>query len=256
MSGAGEYRAQPEAMRSTVGNVGGIIVQGINVVRDLERTIIPPMSFATFGGAVAAANTAMQSHQVTALRRLLTLLQQVNDQVKKSADEYQAADEAVSGGYGAGTASGGISQIWGTPHAAELATHAINDSAGAAGEPGSVGNVLRYLGNAGLGQLGAHPITGSSFTGVADFNDWLGGNADNQAHVGVIEVYSGTARSFGDVPGGVHSGDLVVVEPITFAHYESVIAVAGDGGELYNHGPVSADIRGLATLSVYRPASV
>jgi uncharacterized protein YukE len=257
MSGAGEYRAQPEAMRSTVGNVGGIIVQGINVVGDLERTVLAPASFATFGGAVAAANTAMQSQQVTALRRLLTLLQQVNDQVKKSADEYQAADEAVSGGYGGRTSSGGLlSQIWGTPHASALAAHAIGDSTGAAGEPGSVGNVLRYLGDAGLGQLGAHPVTDSRFSGVADFNDWLGGNADNQARVGVIEVYSGTARGFGDVPGGVQSGDLVVVEPITSSNHQSVIGIAGDGGRLYNHGPVSADIHGLATLSVYRPASV
>jgi uncharacterized protein YukE len=259
MSGAGEYRAQPEAMRSTVGNVGGIIVQGINAVADLERTVIAPTSFATFGGAVAAANTAMQSQQVTALRRLLTLLQQVNDLVKKSADEYQAADEAVSGGFGGRPASGSgglLSQIWGNAGASELATHAINDSAGAAGEPRSVGNMLRYLGDMGMGQLGSHPITDTRFRGVADFNDWLGGDADNQARVGVIEVFSGTARSFGDVPGGVLGGDLVVVEPMPHTRGESVIGIAGDGGRLYNHGPVSADIHGLAILSVYRPASV
>jgi uncharacterized protein YukE len=254
---SGEYRAQPEAMRSTVGNIGGIIVQGINAVADLERTVIAPTSFATFGGAVAVANTAMQSQQVTALRRLLTLLQQVNDLVKKSADEYQAADEAVSGGYGGRPAPGGLlSQIWGSAGASELATHAINDSAGAAGEPRSVGNMLRYLGDMGMGQLGTHPITDARFRGVADFNDWLGGDADNQARVGVIEVFSGTARSFGDVPGGVLGGDLVVVEPMPQARGESVIGIAGDGGRLYNHGPVNADIHGLAILSVYRPASV
>jgi uncharacterized protein YukE len=242
-------------MRSTAGNLGGIIVQGINAVADLERTVITPTSFATFGSAVAAANTAMQSQQVTALRRLLTLLQQVNDQVKKSADEYQAADEAVSGGCGGRPAPGGpVSRIWGRAGASELATHAINDSAGAAGEPRSVGNMLRYLGDMGMGQLAAQPITDARFRGIADFNDWLGNDADNQAHVGVIEVFSGTARSFGDVPGGVLGGDLVVVEPM-HSRGESVIGIAGDGGRLYNHGRVKADIGGLAILSVYRPAS-
>ncbi|WET77553.1 WXG100 family type VII secretion target [Amycolatopsis sp. QT-25] len=259
MVGTGEYRAEPEAMRSTVGNLGGIIMQGINVVGDLERTVLQPMSFATFGSAVAAANTAMQSQQVVAVRTLLQLLQQINGFIKSSADAYQAADEAVAGGYGGrpgGGAGSASSSIWGNSHAAELATLAINDSAGGAGEPSSVGNVLRYLGDARLGQLGDHPITDTRFHGVSDFNDWLAGDADNQARVGVIEVYAGTARTFGDVPGGVHSGDVVVVEPLLFSDREPIIGIAGEGGLLYNHGIVEADINGLAKVSVYRPASV
>ncbi|MFD8500114.1 WXG100 family type VII secretion target [Amycolatopsis sp. NPDC059657] len=250
-----EYRAQPEAMRSTVGNVGGIIVQGINVVSDLERTVIAPLSFAALGDAVASANASMQGYQVTALRKLLTLLQQVNDLVRRSADEYDAADRAVAGAY-SGNGGGLMAKIWGTPHqASELATAAIKDSAGAAGEPDSVGNVLRYLGDAGLGQLGEYPVAAARFHGVTDFNDWLGGNADNQARIGVIEVYAGTARGFGDVPGGVHSGDVVVVEPSLFTGGRPFIGVAGDGGLFYNHGLVDPGIRGLANVSVYRPAS-
>ncbi len=259
MVGTGEYRAEPEAMRSAVGNLGGIIMQGINVVADLERTVLQPMSFATFGSAVAAANTAMQSQQVVAVRTLLQLLQQINGFIKSSADAYQAADEAVAGGYGGrpgGGAGSGSSSIWGNSHAAELATLAINDSAGSNGEPSSVGNVLRYLGDARLGQLGDHPITDARFHGVSDFNDWLAGDADNQARVGVIEVYAGTARNFGDVPGGVHSGDVVVVEPLLFSDRKPLIAIAGEGGQLYNHGLIDADINGLAKVSVYRPASV
>lgn len=259
MVGTGEYRAEPEAMRSAVGNLGGIVMQGINVVADLERTVLQPMSFATFGSAVAAANAAMQSQQVVAVRTLLQLLQQINGFIKSSADAYQAADEAVAGGYGgrpAGGGGGSASSIWGNSHAAELATLAINDSAGGGGEPSSVGNVLRYLGDARLGQLGDHPITDTRFHGVADFNDWLAGDADNQARVGVIEVYAGTARNFGDVPGGVHSGDVVVIEPLLFSDREPIIAIAGDDGRLYNHGLIDADINGLAMVSVYRPASV
>ncbi|MEC3978332.1 WXG100 family type VII secretion target [Amycolatopsis sp. H20-H5] len=259
MATTGEYRAEPEAMRSAVGNIGGIVMQGINVVADLERTILQPMSFASFGSAVAAANAAMHSQQVTAVRTLLSLLQQINGLVQKSADAYQAADEAVAGGYGgnhpAGGGAGTGSSIWGNSHASELATVAINDSAGGGGEPASVGNVLRYLGDARLGRLGEHPITDARFTGVADFNDWLARDADNQARVGVIEVYAGTARNFGDVPGGVHGGDVVVVEPLLFSDRKPVIGIAGDGGQLYNHGLVDADIQGLAKVSVYRPAS-
>ncbi|MFB9687806.1 WXG100 family type VII secretion target [Amycolatopsis plumensis] len=254
---AGEYRAEPEAMRSAVGNVGGILAHGINAVADLERLVVPPMSFATFGSAVAAANAALHSGQITAVRTLLQLLQQINGLVKASADAYQAADQDVASGYGGGHApSGTASSIWGSSHASELATLAINDSAGAHGEPSSVGNVLRYLGDARLGRLGDHPITDTRFHGVADFNDWLAGDADNQARVGLIEVYAGTARTFSDVPGGVHSGDVVVVEPLLFSDRQPVIGVAGDGGRLYNHGLLDARTGGLAKVSVYRPASV
>ncbi|MEV5713210.1 WXG100 family type VII secretion target [Amycolatopsis mediterranei] len=254
---AGEYRAEPEAMRSAVGNVGGIIAHGINAVADLERLVVQPMSFATFGSAVAAANAALHSGQITAVRTLLQLLQQVNGLVKASADAYQAADRDVASGYGGGHASTGTgSSIWGSSHASELATLAINDSAGAHGEPSSVGNVLRYLGDARLGRLGDHPITDTRFHGVADFNDWLAGDADNQARIGLIEVYAGTARTFSDVPGGVHSGDVVVVEPLLFSDRQPVIGVAGDGGRLYNHGLLDARTGGLAKVSVYRPASV
>ncbi|MDX3194111.1 hypothetical protein PV458_37435 [Streptomyces sp. MN03-5084-2B] len=254
---AGEYRAEPEAMRSAVGNVGGIIAHGINAVADLERLVVQPVSFAAFGSAVAAANAALHSGQITAVRTLLQLLQQVNGLVKASADAYQAADQDVASGYGGGHAPAGTaSSIWGSSHASELATLAINDSAGAHGEPSSVGNVLRYLGDARLGRLGDHPITDTRFHGVADFNDWLAGDTDNQARVGLIEVYAGTARTFSDVPGGVHSGDVVVVEPLLFSDRQPVIGVAGDGGRLYNHGLLDARTGGLAKVSVYRPASV
>jgi hypothetical protein len=206
---------------------------------------------------VAAANAALHSGQVTAVRTLLQLLQQVNGLVKASADAYQAADRDVASGYGGGHAPASpASSIWGSSHASELATLAINDSAGAHGEPSSVGNVLRYLGDARLGRLGDHPITDTRFHGVADFNDWLAGDADNQARVGLIEVYAGTARTFSDVPGGVHSGDVVVVEPLLFSDRQPVIGVAGDGGRLYNHGLLDARTGGLARVSVYRPASV
>jgi uncharacterized protein YukE len=259
MGTTGEYRAEPEAMRSTVGNVGGIIANGINAVSDLEKLVLQSSAFAGFGSVVAAANEALHSEQVSAVRSLLQLLQEINGLVKHSADAYQRADEAVSDGYGGGSGSSAPAptSIWGAPHAAQLAETAITDSVGSHhGQPSSVGNVLRYLDVANLGRLSEQPLTDSRFNGVADFNDWLAGDADNQARVGLIEVYAGTARTFGDVPGGVQSGDVVVVEPLRHFHHSPVIGVAGDGGALYNHGLVDPNLGGLAKVSVYRPASV
>ncbi|GAA1981506.1 WXG100 family type VII secretion target [Amycolatopsis minnesotensis] len=252
MADGGEYRAEPEAMRAGAGNVGGIIMQGVSAAADLERLVLAPSSFAAFGTAVATANGALQRGQVTALRSLLGVLQQVNDLVRRSADDYQSADEAVAEGYGGRGGTTAPSAIWGAPHAPELLAHAMRDSAGGAGEPGSVANVLRYLGEAGLGQLGEHPLSDSRFGGVADFNDWLSGDAGNQARIGMIEVYSGAARDFRDVPGGVAVGDMVVVEPSGGA--DPVIGIAGKAGHLFNHGRVDAALSGPVTLSVYRPA--
>ncbi|MFI6032058.1 WXG100 family type VII secretion target [Amycolatopsis magusensis] len=243
MGGSQEFRAEPEAMRSAAGNVGGIIMRGVNSAGDLERLEVPPASFAGIGDAVASAGAALRSQQVTAVRTLLTLMQEVNDLVRQCADEYQAADEAAATGYGGKPSSAGpvLPAIWGTPVAAELAACAVRDSAGAGGDPGSVGNVLRYMEQAGL----AGP--GTDFSDAAQFNAWLEGNADNQASVGVIEVYSGTARDLGDVPGGVRGGDVVIVA-------DSLIGVAGNNGQLYNHGLVDSGIHGPAKVSVYRPA--
>ncbi|AXB44098.1 WXG100 family type VII secretion target [Amycolatopsis albispora] len=241
MGGSQEFRAEPEAMRSAAGNVGGIIMRGVNSVGDLERLEVPSASFAGIGDAVAAAGAALQQQQVSAVRTLLSLMQEVNDLVRRCADDYQAADEAAAAGYGGKPQAAAGPAIWGTPVAAELAVCAVRDSAGAGGEPGSVGNVLRYMEQAGL----AGP--GPRFDDPAQFNAWLEGNADNQASVGVIEVYSGTARDLRDVPGGVRGGDVVIVA-------DSVIGVAGDNGQLYNHGLVDSGVHGPSKVSVYRPA--
>src|SRR5438128_12171340 len=99
MTSAGQYNVTPEAVRSIVGNVGGVIMQTVNTVLDLEKLVVPPTSFATIGTAVASANTAMQTQQVAAMRSLLSLLQQVNNLVKQSVDAYDTADQAVAQAY-------------------------------------------------------------------------------------------------------------------------------------------------------------
>jgi hypothetical protein len=180
---------------------------------------------------------------VAALQSLLKGLQAVNDLIKKSADAYADADRAVAQGFGGGTSTTpSTASLWSSPAAGQVAASALNDSAGGAGDPHSVGNVLDYLGQAGLGHDSsagqyAHDTTG--------FANWLDASPDNQTKVGVIGVYSGVARNFGDIPGGVHAGDVVVVN--------STIGVAGVGGQLYNHGLLTPDFGGLAMVRVYRP---
>jgi uncharacterized protein YukE len=254
----GQYEVQPEAMRSTVGNVGGIIMQAINAALDLQSTILNGASFANIGNLVASANSAMQGQQVAALQSLLRLLQNVNDLVKRSADDYEAADRDVAVGYGADHGNTpGSSSLWSAPAASHLATYAINDSVGVAGEPRSVGNVLDYISHVGLGETGSRPITDARFRDVSGFADWLDASPDNQARLGVIGVYSGDVRDFGDVPGGVHSGDIVVVESHSFADgNQQMIGIAGNNGQLYNHGLITPDFGQTATVRVYRPMAV
>lgn len=249
----GRFEVRPEAMRSAVGNVGGIILQTINAVIDLEAMIVAPTSFAMIGDAVASGNIAMQGQQVVAMQSLLKGLQAVNDLVRRSADEYDQTDRAIADGFGGDHPNSQPStSLWSSPVAGQVAAHALTDSIGGTGDPHSVGNVLNYLGQAGLG----HDSSAGEFSHDSNgFANWLDASPDNQTRVGVIGVYSGVARGFGDIPGGVHAGDVVVVDQGngSSGSGNSVIGIAGTGGQLYNHGTVTPDFGGLSTVRVYRP---
>ena len=253
---AGEYRAEPEAMRSAVGNVGGIIADGINAVPDLEA-----WSCRRRRSRRSAARSPRRTPRCTqpGHRR-----PHAPEAAPAGQRPGQGQRRRLSGGRPGrrgrlrrqpATGAATTSSIWGSPHASELATLAINDSAGAHGEPSSVGNVLRYLGDARLGRLGDHPITDTRFHGVADFNDWLAGDADNQARVGLIGVYSGTARTFSDVPGGVHSGRRRGGRPLLFSDRRPSSASPATAASSTTTA-CSPRIGGLAMVRVYRPASV
>jgi len=245
---ASQYQVQPEAVRSTVGNVGGIIMQAVSTVLELEALVVAPTSFANIGSAVASANTTMATQQVSALRNLLNLLQQVNNLVKRVADDYDSADQAVANSYGGDkqpttTASG----LFSSSAASQLASVATS---GGAGQPQSVSTVLGYLNQAGLVQGGTTNVPTSS---PAAFGTWLDASPDNQAALGVISTYSGAARGFSDVPGGVHSGDLIIIDPGSSpAEY---IGIMAGNGQLYNGGPLQPNFGDIAVLSVYRPMS-
>jgi uncharacterized protein YukE len=245
----GQYQARPEAIRSTVGNVGGILMQATNTVLELESLVVQPTSFATIGSAVGAANSTMQNHQSTALRQLLQLLQTVNSLVKLVADNYQHADSQVAAGYGGGVptvGAGNGSSIFSSPAAGTLAVLATGDGNATLATPHAADSVLGYLGAAGLYQGSGVP-TGSA----AELAGWLAASSSHQAQVGVVGVYAGAARGFGDIPGGLRPGDLVSITP---SGGESLIGVVGGNGQLYNHGLLAPDFGPVAQVQVYRPA--
>jgi len=248
MTASGQFQLRPEAVRSAVGNVGGIIMQTITVLLDLERMIVAPTSFATIGSAVASANTSMQTQQVAALRSLLNLLQKVNDDVKRVTDAYDSADQAVAtsfGGTGHPTTTS-VNGLWSSPVASQLAGVAVGDSVGGAGQPHSADTVLSYLTRAGLTQ----PPSGVPTSSPHEFTSWLDANSDNQASLGVIGVYSGAARGFMDVPGGIHNGDIVVIDS---GAANPMIGIIGNTNQLYNNGLLQPSFGDVATLRVYRP---
>ena len=243
-----QYQVQPEAVRSTVGNVGGIIMQAVSTVLELEALVIAPTSFANIGSAVASANTSMATQQVTALRNLLNLMQQVNNLVKRVVDDYDSADQAVANSYGGNSRpTTTTSGIWSGSAASQLATVAAS---GGTGQPQSVGNVLGYLNQAGLTQGSTSTVPTSSPTA---FGTWLEASPDNQAALGVISTYSGAARGFSDVPGGVRGGDLIIIDP--GSHSIETIGIVANNGQLYNNGLVQPNFGEVAVLSVYRPMS-
>ncbi len=250
--GTGRYEASPEAMRATVGNVGGILVQAINTLLDLESALVEPASFSTLGSAVAGANTELQGQQIRAMRSLLDLLRQTNDSVHDSANGYDDADRDVAGSFGGTGGASTRSPLWHSSSAADLAGYAVHDSTGAQGEPHSVPNVLGYLTRAGLGELAQRPVAGSLFADPTGFADWLDHSPDHQSQLGVIGVYSGQVRSLADVPG-IQSGDVVVADPSGPDDSGALIGVAGGDGQLYNHGPVGSDLPYGGEVRVYRP---
>jgi hypothetical protein len=85
-----------------------------------------------------------------------------------------------------------------------------------------------------------------------DFTSWLDASSSNQASLGLIGVYSGAARGFTDVPGGIHNGDLVAITPGSGTS-DTMIGIIGNSNQLYNNGLLQPRFGDVATLRVYRP---
>jgi hypothetical protein len=255
-----QFAARPEAMRSAVGNVGGIIMRASGTLAAFELQAADPVSFAAIGSAVGTANARLQLDQVSALHSLFSLLQGVSSLVQRSADGYQSADAAVAVSYGGRGLTRTEPRIWSALAGAALADQAMGDSrAGAAPHPYRADSLIGYLAAAGLGQLGTAGQGGPLSVPIGSAGDltaWLADNPANQAQLGLIAVYEGAARGLDGTPGGLHPGDVVFIEPRTDAADQQVtVGVVGSDGDLHNHGRLPVDLGAVARVQVYRPVT-
>jgi hypothetical protein len=255
--GTGQYAAQPEAMRSAVGNVGGMIMHASSTLDALKRLGSDPVPFASIGSAVGSANARLQDQVVSALCSLLSLLQNVSGLVTLSADNYQNADADVAASYSGRPAIRPEPGIWSADAGAALAARAMRDSRqGAVPAPHLAESVIGYLVGARPGQLAPHGPGGALAVPIGSAGEltvWLAESPANQARLGVIAVYAGPARGLHDTPGELRPGDVVFIDPgPDAADQEVTVGILGGDGGLHNHGQVYPDFGGVAQVHVYR----
>lgn len=261
MTTGSRYEVRPEAVRGVVGNVFGTLMQLLATVVEMEGQQLPPTAYGAIGSPVAAASGAMQTQLSRSLRSLLSVLQETNELAQRSAADYEAADLTVAESLGGGAAPAATPTVADAPQGVpvdtgdlggRLAHLVVADSAGGRGEPQAVDNVVAYLTEAGLGQLRHQPLTDVSFVDATAFADWLDTDPANQERAGLIGVYSGEMTRGDELSGVVQQGDVVVGQPLPAFGDAPVVAVAGDDGQLYNHGVVDA-APWLSRVRVYRP---
>lgn len=142
----GAYRIDPTAVGSITSNVSGLASHTGGVVQDLASAVLDGVAFAQIGGAVASANSSMQSQLVNVLGRTVQLLQQINQGVRTSANGYSSADNAVATAFGGNQATTTTATTTATTTTAQTTTGTLDPSVvdsimrseGATGEQGGV----------------------------------------------------------------------------------------------------------------------
>ncbi|MGA8114642.1 MAG: hypothetical protein WCA46_13335 [Actinocatenispora sp.] len=142
---ADSFQINPTAVRGVTTDVSGLTGNLGEVISGLESAVIETSAFATLGGAVASANSTLQSQLVSALRSALQLFQSINQHIGAASDDYAATDNAVAQGYGAD--QNGAGQTTQTAQATpqtnpdaldDRVVTSIMNSEGAGGEQGGV----------------------------------------------------------------------------------------------------------------------
>jgi hypothetical protein len=135
---AGAYRAETAEMGAVARAVEDVGSSFLSATRDLEGLVLDALSFAGIGSGVAAANSALHSTLGSALQKLLHLLTAVNQNVRKAADGYRAADSDVAQAYGGGQGGGGAAAAAAPRQLDPRVVDSIMRSEGATGEQGGV----------------------------------------------------------------------------------------------------------------------
>ncbi len=247
-SSAGGYQIRPEAARSAVGNIGGVLAQALGVLQEVAQTLAPQTSFAQIGTGTAVQNTALHAQQVSSLQSLLKVVGQLKTLVSECVRAYEEADSLISRLFGAdptqqagGSASSGLWATGASGAAALTGTATVPGT-------GAVQPVVDHLTQHGGWDTSTTPAP--TFASPRQFADWLDASVDHQAQAGVVGVYTGPATGpDGTLGVTTHTGDVVIAEHGT----TSAVGVQAADGRLYNHGVVSLDQ--ATTVRVYRPIS-
>src|SRR5437588_9024797 len=104
----------PETVRSTVGNIGGIIARTVSVIVGLEGLLLEPGSLGALGGSVALSGGMMRDRQAAALRAVMARLLDADVLV----DRWVPSELP-------GVEDPGTGVIWSGSAGAELAAHAL-----------------------------------------------------------------------------------------------------------------------------------
>jgi uncharacterized protein YukE len=91
-------------MQATAGNVNGLLSQASGILGQVQSSTLSASAFAQLGAPVAQASGTAQAQMSQTLQSILSLLQQVNSNVVRAAQLYQAFDRDAAAALGAGQA--------------------------------------------------------------------------------------------------------------------------------------------------------
>src|ERR1700730_2368668 len=98
----GGYQINPNAVMSITADVSSLASHTSSLTSDLMSMSLDGTTFAGIGSAVASANSALQREFLQNLTALTQLIEQTNQSVATSAQNYVAADTAVAQSFGGG----------------------------------------------------------------------------------------------------------------------------------------------------------
>jgi uncharacterized protein YukE len=101
---ASGFDARPGDMQATAGNVNGLLSQASGILSQVQSATLSPSAFTQLGAPVAQASGAVQAQMSQTLQSILSLLQQVNSNVVRAAQLYQAFDRDAAAALDAGQA--------------------------------------------------------------------------------------------------------------------------------------------------------
>ncbi len=127
----GAYQINPNAVMSITADVSSLASHTSSLTSELTSMSLDATAFGSIGSAVASANSALQNQILQNLTALTQLIEQTNQSVATSAQNYVAADTAVAQAFGGGQAvtpvstAGGYSYTYPLPNTAGMSPEQV-----------------------------------------------------------------------------------------------------------------------------------